>query len=67
MNIKFYSKFRGIYYRYVSNLNKWVLSDRKDGSNNVMWFDGDSNRLDECFDKWKKNNTRVKKKVKLVA
>lgn len=57
--LEYYTQYKGVWYRFESkflgrknqfNIDIWRLSDRKDDNGNVMTFNADLARLDECFE-----------------
>lgn len=46
---KYYTSYRGLWYRYHPLLEQWWISDTKNGSQNVWTFNANLYRIDQCF------------------
>lgn len=53
---KFHAHYKGVYYKFTQypEMGVWSLSDRKDGCGIIQEFNADTDRIDQCFDEFKK-------------
>lgn len=48
--IRFYSIYKGLWYKYIKENNMWEIADNKYGSMYLWKFNAEAYRIDECFD-----------------